>query len=279
MVMHLPLPPYDSVQLVRDVVAERAAGVNAAFFNGIEDQWVARVQAYVDNAGTPSDVPSWPQIQVRSNTFLNLYLSPADGSAQGDILVEMRDHELSICPSCGELGRPNTLDHYLPKAAYPHLCITPANLFPMCDACQRAKGSKVGDAVSPRFFLHPYYDVFVAAQVLRLEIAAPFDAPSFALQVADDLTKAQADLVRVHLRELEIPPRFAIFFRGHHRRLLRLVSKMRSSGQNVFATLSIFQHGVADASLNSWEHVFYSSVLGNPALLDYLANSNLPDYL
>src|SRR3546814_3004594 len=57
-------------------------------------------------------------------------------------------HELNHCPACGEPGTPNTLDHYLPKGRYPHFCVTPLNLFPMCDACQQAKGEKTGDADS-----------------------------------------------------------------------------------------------------------------------------------
>lgn len=277
--MSLPPPHHNCVQLVRDVVAQRSRGVNAAFFNSIENEWIDRVQGYINFFGHPDQVTTWPAIRPRSGSFLNLYLSPAAGSAQGIILKEMRDHDLLICPSCGELGRPNTLDHYLPKTTYPHLCITPVNLFPMCDACQLAKGSKVGDAVSPRFFIHPYYDVFVAEQVIRLEIVPPFDAPAFSLRVIEGLDAAHSALVRTHVRELDIERRFARFFRGHHRRLLRLTAKMRSSGQDVEATLTTFQHTVADSSLNSWEHIFYSAVVANPEHLDYLTSATLPAFL
>jgi hypothetical protein len=53
MVMTLPLPTVDSVQLASDVVAERANGVNAAFFNGIQQEWCLRIQQYIDAAGSP----------------------------------------------------------------------------------------------------------------------------------------------------------------------------------------------------------------------------------
>lgn len=273
------MPPFDSVQLVADVVAERANGVNAKFFQGIEKEWAIRVQQYIDAAGVPPAVGKWPGIQGRAKTFLNLYSAPAEDSAQHKFLKAMRQHELTVCPACGELGRPNTLDHYLPKSAYPHFCVTPVNLFPMCDACQLEKGTKVGDAVTPRYFLHPYFDAFVGDQVLRLEITGPFDKPSFALEVTDGLEPGQEALVRTHLRELDIEKRYASFFRNQHRRLLRLVSKMRASGQNVEQTLTTFKHGAADTSLNTWEHVFYAAVLSNPLFVDYLANSPLPNYL
>jgi hypothetical protein len=171
--MKLPMPPIDSVQLVREVVAERAGGGNAAFFNAIRQEWCERVQQYIDCAGSPPTVSTWTAVQARKNTFLNLYLSPAENSAQGNMLLDMRQHDLTVCPACGELGRPNTLDHYLPKNIYPHFCVTPVNLFPMCDACQLAKGTKVGDLSSPRFFVHPYFDAIVAEQVLSLKIYPP----------------------------------------------------------------------------------------------------------
>jgi len=278
-VMNLPMPTADSVQLVVDVVAERANGVNAAFFNGIQLEWCQRVQQYIDFGGSPPTVNKWTAIQAKKNTFLNLYLAPAKDSVQGQMLQAMRQHELTICPACGELGRPNTLDHYLPKNLYPHFCVTPVNLFPMCDACQLAKGTKVGDAQSPRFFIHPYFDTFVGEQVLHLEINAPFDAPTFTLGIVNDLDPSHDRLIRSHMRELEIERRYASFFRNQHRRLLRLVGAMRAAGQNVQQTLSSFKQGAAEPSPNAWDYVFYSAVSNNPDLIDYLTTAQLPQYL
>jgi hypothetical protein len=279
MVMTLPLPTVDSVQLASDVVAERANGVNAAFFNGIQQEWCLRIQQYIDAAGSPPAVSTWTAIQVKKKSFLNLYASPAANSAHGQMLQTMRKHDLTICPSCGELGRPNTLDHYLPKDIYPHFCVTPVNLFPMCDACQLAKGTKVGNVQSPRFFIHPYFDTFIAEQVLRLDIYAPYDTPTFALTIVEGLDPISEHLLQSHVRELEIERRYASFFRNQHRRLLRLVGAMRKAGQDVEQTLTTFTQGATEPSLNSWDHVFYSSVIGNPALINYLTNSHLPQYL
>lgn len=277
--MTLPLPVIDSVQLVVDVVAERANGVNAAFFNSIEAEWCQRVQQYIDLAGTPPTVAIWPAIHARKKSFLTLYLKPAIDSTQGNMLRNMRQHDLQVCPACGELGHPNTLDHFLPKDTYPHLCITPVNLFPMCDACQLAKGTKVGDAGSPRFFIHPYFDTFVAEQVIYLQIHAPFHAPTFTINIVDGLDPLCNSLIRSHIRELKIDERYVSYFRNQHRRLLRLVSKMRETGQNVLQTLTTFKEGATEPSLNTWEHVFYAAVINNPEMIDYLTNDALPPYL
>jgi len=277
--MTLPAPTMCSLQMVDDVVAERQNGRNADFFSGIAEDWRSRVQAYIDSAGSPANVPRWRDIEPKKNSFLNLYLSPADGSAQGKMLLDLKAHNLNLCPACGEAGAPNTLDHYLPKGKYPHFCVTPYNLYPMCDACQLRKLEKTGDADNSRFFLHPYFDVFVAEQVLSLAIHPPFNTPTFSLSAEDDLSPEQKTLVSRHVKELEIAERYGRFFREQHRRILRLVSDMRISGQDIAATLKGFRNAAESPSKNAWDHVFYSAILETPEFVTYLESAELPDYL
>ena len=280
MVMHLPVPLHDSLGLVDEVVDERAAGINAAYFDGIRQEWSSRVAAYLQHQGSPEHVQRWNAIPAaRKTSFLNLYLAPDDDSAQGKMLADLRDHKLTICPACGELGRPNTLDHYLPKGKYPHFCVTPANLFPMCDACQRAKLEKTGTADEPRFFLHPYFDVFIAEQVISVEIQPPYASPTFAMTLSDQLTAGQCAVMASHLRELLIEQRFAHYFKAESLRTLKLVQTLRESGLPVVATLHAFEARSRMPALNSWEHVYWSAVTGNAAMLDFLENGELPDFL
>jgi hypothetical protein len=277
-VMRLPTPAICSLQLVDEVVSERQNGLNAGFFASVAADWRVRVQAYIDARGAPAAVPTWPEIAHKKKSFLNLYLSPSAGSAQGAMIEVLRNHDLMICPACGEAGRPNTLDHYLPKGKYPHFCVTPINLFPMCDACQAEKLEKTGDSEDPRFFLHPYFDVFIAEQVLILTIHPPFDAPTFDLSPAAGLTPDQTQLVARHVRELAISQRYAHFFREQHRRLLRLVRKMRVSDQVVAETLETFRSGLEHPSKNCWEHIFYTAVLATSDFVTYLEEAELPAY-
>lgn len=278
MVMLLDAPAACSLQMVDDVVAERQGGKNAGFFAGIAQDWRDRVQAYIDAEGSPAAVPTWPDIAQKQNSFLNLYLSPTDGSVQGKMLAAMRDHQLSLCPACGEAGAPNTLDHYLPKGQYPHFCVTPHNLFPMCDACQTNKKEKTGDAADPRFFLHPYFDVLAANQVLELTIDPPFGIPTFDLGAVPLLTVPQRALVNRHVKELGIVQRYARFFRNQHQRLLRLVQNLREADLDVETNLILFRNNAASPTRNAWEHVFYSAVLSNTNMLGYLKDGDLPDY-
>jgi hypothetical protein len=276
--MLLTAPEMCSLQLVDDIVAERQGGKNAGFFAGVAQSWRDRIQAYIDAAGSPALVSVWPDIEQKRNSFLNLYLSPAEGSVQGVMLASLRDHDLSLCPACGEPGAPNTLDHYLPKGKYPHFCVTPYNLFPMCDACQTEKGEKTGDVANPRFFLHPYFDAFVANQVLELSIWPPFDTPTFDLRPIAALPAPQATLVITHVRELGIIPRYARFFRNEYQRLLRSVAHLRAADLNVSEHLESFRDLAATPTTNAWNHVFYAAVLANPDLLEHLSDGELPAY-
>jgi hypothetical protein len=277
--MSLPVPASCSLQMVDDVVAERQGGPNAAFFSLIAPTWREKVEEYIAKGGSPEFIEAWPAVDHKRETFLNLYVSPALGSVQRHALGLLRNHDLTLCPSCGESGRPNTLDHYLPKYRYPHFCVTPINLFPMCDACQREKAEKTGDAAAPRFFLHPYFDVFIAQQVISLLVEPPYEAPTFRLVASPTLTAAQSALVVSHMRELRIAERYAHFFRGQNRRLLRLVDHMRTSAQDISANLTGFAHSAAHPTQNSWDHIFYIAVLSNVDWLDYLTNAALPPYL
>lgn len=61
-----------------------------------------------------------------------------------------------ICPFCGE-GTPKNLDHFLPKAEYPFLVVTPANLIPSCRDCNMEKNVVTPNS-NEEVPLHPYYD-------------------------------------------------------------------------------------------------------------------------
>lgn len=232
----------------------------------------------MQHGGSPSHVPIWPAVAGNATAFKTLYSHPADGAAQAGILAALRNHDLDVCPSCGAPTVPETLDHYLPKGKYPHFAVTPLNLTPMCDPCQRRKGEKTGDAHSQKYFIHPYFDTFSIDQIICLQITAPFTAPNFSLMPNPNLTIPEIELVTTHLRELEIAQRFVRFFRSEYRRLIRNVTRMRAKGLDVLENIESWQVGHADPTPNGWHHIFYRAVTTNPDIVDYLTNDLLPLY-
>ena len=280
MVTSLPLPQTCSIALIDQVVQERANGVNAAWFNGHADEWRVRVEAYIAARGNPEEVPTWDAIMANRKRFLNLYNSPGKDSVQRPILAGLRDRRLQYCPSCGEEGTPNTLDHYLPKDGYPHFAISPVNLTPMCDICQQIKGVQVLDDQDRRIYLHPYFDDFLSAQVLRLIIGRPFEAPEeFSLEPDPDLPEDLKEITQRHIGGLDLVRRYSHFFRDSYIRLLKLAHKARDTGQNVPNLIETFKEVHGMRSANVWPHIFYSAVAEDGDLLEYLANGVLPDQL
>lgn len=280
MVVQLVPPDSDNDDYIDKVVAQRQGGVNAAFFTDLMPGWKARVQAYKDTSGDPCVLKPWPDVQHHAKKFHNLYLSPADDSVQGPILQGLRSRELQLCPACGEDGTPNTLDHYLPKQTYPEFSITAYNLFPMCDICQGEKGTATVNAANERLFMHPYFDQFTDAQVFCLRIGRPFESPQIiSLYPNPGLSAAQQALVMRHLNELGIGRRYNHFFKSEYMRLLRLVKSIRQKGQNVRMQLDTFCEYALHKSVNSWGHVFYTGVIADAALMDYLEAGALPVHL
>ncbi len=73
-----------------------------------------------------------------------------------------------ICPLCNQRVV-KTLDHYLPKADYPSLAVTPLNLVPACSDCNKDKLDRNAASAAEQT-LHPYFDAVDDAVWLVAEI-------------------------------------------------------------------------------------------------------------
>lgn len=280
MVTKLPLPEACSLALMDAVVAERANGPNANYFNGISAEWRSRIETYIAEHGNPESVPNWPAIHIHRKRFHTLYKTPKEHHSQYPILKGLRDRKFQFCPSCGEEGSPSTIDHYLPKEVYPHFSVTPVNLTPMCDACQTAKGEKTLDENGHRIFLHPYFDEFLTSQVVRLTIGRPFNAPEdFALEPVEDLDLDLAALVRRHIRGLHMEERYGAFFRDEYMRLLHLSQEARDQGLDIAEDIPRFLRLHRKKAVNLWPHIFYSAVMADEELIKHLRHGDLPENL
>jgi hypothetical protein len=86
-------------------------------------------------------------------TNYELMSSTGSMSELRDVLMALAPH--GRCAMCG-LGESGTLDHYLPRTAFPEFSIFALNLVPTCDPCNRKKGTKF-DALPDRQFLHAFF--------------------------------------------------------------------------------------------------------------------------
>ncbi len=281
MVIRLERPQWDvdDLELVDRLVEERQNGRHRAFFRDIHPRWRERVASYVAVGGNPEQIERWGEVTAKDvgDRFRNLYGSPQKGSIQQPILDRLRERTLNLCPTCGEDGTPNTLDHYLPKKDYPEFSVTAANLFPMCDICQGKKNSDTLNDEGKRLFIHPYFDHFLDRQLVVLDIDGPFEAPSsFSLAPPEDLPPDVQALVTRHLGHLHIEARYAHYFRERYLHLLRSIRQIRSRDMAVLPLIEIFRGMELNKSVNAWGHVFYDGVLRNADLLAYLEEADLP---
>lgn len=277
MVVRLDRPTFLEEDLIDKVVSQRQGGKNNSYFNRIKNEWKLKVKDYLDAGGNPEFIKPWAEVATFKTRFLTLYSSPQEHSVQKPILEKLRERTLQICPACGEDGTPNTLDHYLPKNAFPEFSITTANLFPMCDICQGEKLEKTLSRADERLFLHPYFDNFLDKQIVKLAIMGPYKAPGLiALFANPNLPIDARALVTRHLRELNIVARYSHFFREQYIHLLGSANDIREFGLNVREQIELFRRKSERKSINSWAHVFYDSVLSNDSLIEYLSTADLP---
>lgn len=113
------------------------------------------------------------------------------------------------CPLCAQRDVA-TLDHYLPKQAYPEFAILPMNLVPCCFDCNHAKSEHVPTTSAEQMF-HPYFDNWNDLELIQadIEIGQTVQA-DFSVNV-DDLPPAIAERAITHFEELEL----AVLYSSH----------------------------------------------------------------
>lgn len=93
--------------------------------------------------------------KIMKNVYENKFVRERCGNYYDTIIANANQ----ICPFCGE-GWPTNLDHFLPKAEYPFLIVTPENLVPSCKDCNMEKNN-ANPVSNEEVPLHPYYDNFL----------------------------------------------------------------------------------------------------------------------
>lgn len=99
----------------------------------------------------PDDVAKNDMIKVYTNKFV---AEKSPGRKYYNIIREQA--KLNICPICG-IRPVKNLDHYLPKAKYPTLSVTPNNLIPSCRDCNMDKRD-YESCDSQNIPVHLYFD-------------------------------------------------------------------------------------------------------------------------
>lgn len=114
-----------------------------------EEEYISLAQANALHNVRP---PNFEDKEQKSDFHL-LYRNKLKKTKINDTISEL---SFNKCPIC-LLPNPKTLDHVLPKELFYNFSLTPVNLVPMCDSCNRKKGEKHGTSYVRSTF-HPYFD-------------------------------------------------------------------------------------------------------------------------
>lgn len=185
--------------------------------------------------------------------------SSSPGRVAYDKIMGSAEH--GRCPLCGQ-RTVTTLDHYLPKAHYSALVVTPANLIPCCSECNKTKGGSAPTCAEDQF-PHPYFDEFddgcwlIASLV---ETSPP--ALAFGCMPPLEWDSIKSKRISRHFFELGLAKLYAahsgselVNLRGS---LRRIHSRLGQPG--VRQHLLDVAEGYAEATVNSWQAAMCSAL-------------------
>lgn len=201
---------------------------------------------------------------IRKSELVHLYdyymVQRDPGRALYDsLLVAAGDH----CPTCGGIGQPRTLDHYLPKANYPKLAIVPHNLIPACRDCNTDKRNPLVDHPH-RQPLHPYLDKRQFFEESWISVSVSHTTPctiTYSASPPDDWSEEDKARAANHFELFRIAERYSIQagselsilmdFRGNYFSRLppEAFSDFLRSGANAAGLL-----------INGWKKVLYEAL-------------------
>ncbi len=285
MVAKIPKPEDNSVDVLNLVLSERVK--YKRFYGRITQDLTARYHQYDAQKGCPAGMPPLVlrnyadtdnEADARKKSLIGLY-DPVENKYPYSELEKLRKkNKLLACPVCGELGRPRTLDHCLPKTTYPEFAINLLNLVPACDWCQGEKLTDYKNDAGKRSFLHPYYDE-VNRPLYTIKLEAPYLTPIISYEIRNDLPADLKVVVSSHLIGISFWERFKEYFESSYQNIIRMASDTRVAGMVTVKTAIQSAYSLQiGKGINSWDAVVYRSLLEDDAVMDFLESGELSEF-
>lgn len=166
--------------------------------------------------------------------------------------------EYGRCPLCSQ-RIVSTLDHHLPKAHFPSLSVSPLNLIPACQDCNKTKSEDI-PSCSEQETLHPYYDdvetfVWIKARLTEtIPVAVEFyvDAP----EKCDEVLRKR---LKHHFNTFKLDALYA----SHAAEELASIGYISKRVYDAGGSLELKMYltdtaaGKRSVSLNSWQAALY----------------------
>ncbi|MGS0541043.1 HNH endonuclease [Xanthomonas oryzae] len=174
---------------------------------------------------------------------------------------------LERCPFCGGIGRPRTLDHFLPKARFPLFSILPQNLVPSCRDCN-FDGKSQSYATCPEDqLIQPYIDVekFFKEQWVFAEFSGCFRDPqselNYFVRAPDGWSVKDEKRARKHFDAFDLSSRYAFKAAEQRGTVVRQIDGMKKAGMSCQSIKDILiKPGINEAVFpNHWQVGMYQA--------------------
>ncbi|WP_034088710.1 HNH endonuclease [Streptacidiphilus albus] len=267
----IPQPDLDARSVYATCVSKTRPAKVKARLELLEDAVAAAADEYEKAAATGSlhalkhlkDQPDGNDPAKGDNKKLtSCYTSrmARKGSAGREIYNQLiKSARRGRCPLCGH-GFADTIDHQLPKIAYPLLAVTPANLVPACLPCNKAKGEAI-PALAEEQTLHPYFDD-VSGQVWLAARLTPPPEPGVIFFVAPpaDWSATLSARVQRHFTTYKLARLYAAQVGTE---LAALSDYLRGKPYRA-AIDEIHDRAASYGNRNSWQAALYRALAANP---------------
>jgi len=209
---------------------------------------------------------------IRKSELLKLYryhmVDRQPGRGLYDVILVAANEK---CPFCGGIGRPKSLDHFLPKANYPQYAVLPQNLVPCCRDCNTEKSNALAN-VEDEQSIHPYFDddkFFLEQWVFaKVELTQPCSLIYFSAPPNEwrDIEKNRA---LNHFRDFNIGSRYSVQAADELSALIDLRRGYLSSISP--EEFSAYLRSVSNSTiyfLNHWKRVMYQALAQDKIFCD-----------
>jgi hypothetical protein len=194
----LPLPDFFDDHDALQALSKNARVSSYPHLQAYADLMRAGYHQYVAVAGNAAMVHAVPMPEEIGDYLLGHYKSP-----NLDLwhIKELRNRsEVNTCPMCGSLHS-GTLDHLLPKKAFPEFAVFGLNLVPACK-CNGLRSTCLTGPNPGERILHPYFDDVLRERLVTVRFTELGPVPIPSLRLLLDANDPRFGSVSFHVENV-----------------------------------------------------------------------------
>jgi hypothetical protein len=220
----------------------------------------ARVNTYI------ADLPSVGRIGAiglqdpTKSAYYKLYDSEAKSVTAIKSRLRKTFGEMSLCPYC-HIDTVVSLDHYLPRSAFPEFSLSAQNLVPSCFSCNTIYKKQMWQDRQLRLFVHPYYDILPSSQYLYADVRVQENAVKVGFRISFSSMNALQQVISSHFEKLNLISRYIGKATSEEIPKIHRIALQHSTVADKKRELDNFVKGQVMASeINTWQHALYQAL-------------------